>query len=101
MLRKPSFRKTLVFKRLRGLFEALLHRHGTRHGSTHHGVVAHADEAHHLHVGGHGGGARELGVAVHTAHGIGQTVGSRAGGHIVGMQGAAGAAAGSDGERCV
>ena len=39
-----------------------------------HGVVAHAQEAHHLHVGGDGGTAGELRVAVHPAHGVGHAV---------------------------
>src|SRR5699024_9892239 len=72
--------------------------HGAGHGGAHHGVVAHADQAHHLNVGRHGAGAGELSVAVHTAHGVGQAVAGRTGGHVVGVQGTAGAAAGSDGE---
>ena len=36
------------------------HRHG--HRGAHHGVVAHADEAHHLDVRRHGAGAGKLGV---------------------------------------
>ena len=78
--------------------QALVNRHGAGHGSADHGVVAHTHQAHHFHVGGYGGGAGKLGVAMHTAHGVGQAVRGGAGGHIVGMQGAAGAAAGSDGE---
>ena len=39
-----------------------------------------------------------MGVRVHTAHGIGHSVGSRTSRHIVGMEGTACAAAGSDGE---
>ena len=77
---------------------SLVNRHGAGHGSADHGVVAHTHQAHHFHVGGYGGGAGKLGVAMHTAHGVGQAVRGGAGGHIVGMQGAAGAAAGSDGE---
>ena len=77
------------------LIQALVHRHGAGHGRAHHGVVAHAHETHHLNVGGHGGGTGELGVAVHTAHGVGQAVGSGAGRHVVRVQGAAGAAAGA------
>ncbi len=49
-------------------------------------------------MGGHGGGAGELGVGVHPAHGVGHAIASGAGGHVVGMQGPAGAAAGGDGE---
>ena len=37
--------------------------------------------------------ARELGVAVHAAHGVGHAVAGGTGGHVVGVQGAAGAAA--------
>ena len=53
---------------------------------------------HHLNVGRHGGRTSELGITMHTAHGVGQTVGSGTGSHVVGMQGTARAAAGSDGE---
>ena len=49
-------------------------------------------------MGGHGGGAGELRVGVHTAHGVGHAVAGGAGGHVVRMQGAAGAAAGGHGE---
>ena len=45
-----------------------------------------------------GGGTGELGVGVHTAHGVGHTVGSGACGHVVRVQGAARAAAGGHGE---
>ena len=53
------------------------------------GVVAHAQEAHHLHMRGDGAGACELRVGVHTAHGVGHTIAGGAGGHVVGMQRAA------------
>ena len=49
-------------------------------------------------MGGHGGGAGKLRVGVHTAHGVGHAVAGGAGGHVVRMQGAAGAAAGGHGE---
>ena len=75
-----------------------LHSHGHSHGHTDHGVVAGAQESHHFHVSGNGGRTGELRVRVHTAHGIGHAVGGRAGSHVVGMQGTAGAAAGSHGE---
>ena len=45
-----------------------------------------------------GGGACELGVGVHAAHGVGHAVGSGTGSHIVGMEGTTRAAAGGDGE---
>ena len=45
-----------------------------------------------------GGGTGELGVGVHTAHGVGHAVGSGASSHVVGVQSTAGAAAGGHGE---
>ena len=44
------------------LGHGLLDGDGDGDGGADHGVVAHAQEAHHLHVRGHGGGAGELGV---------------------------------------
>ena len=79
-------------------FYSFFHRNSDSHGSAHHGVVAHAQEAHHLHVRGDGAGAGELRVAVHTAHGVGHAVGGGAGSHVVRVQRAAGAAAGGHGE---
>ena len=79
-------------------FYSFLHRHGDSDGSAHHGVVAHAQEAHHLHMCGDGAGAGELRVRVHTAHSVGHAVAGGAGGHVVGMQRAARAAAGGHGE---
>ena len=64
-------------------------------GHTDHGVVACAQEAHHLNVSGDGGGTCELSVTMHTAHGVGHAVGSGACSHVVGVQGTAGATAGS------
>src|SRR5699024_6922093 len=78
--------------------ESLSNSNSHGYGHTDHGVVAGAQEAHHLHVSGDGGGACELSVAVHTAHGVGHAVGSGAGSHVVRVQGTAGAAAGSHGE---
>ena len=52
---------------------------GASHGHADHGVVAGADQAHHLNVSRHAGRAGELSVAVHTAHGVGQAVRSGAG----------------------
>ena len=43
-------------------------------GHTDHRVVAGTDQTHHLDVSRDGGGASELGITVHTAHGVGQTV---------------------------
>src|SRR5699024_9672851 len=80
------------------LFGSLVNSHSAGNGSANHGVVAHAQQAHHFHVCGHRGRACELSVAVHTAHGVGQAIGSRASSHVVGVQGTAGAAAGSNGE---
>ena len=80
------------------LFQRLRHRDRAGNGSAYHGIVAHADQAHHFHVGGNRRRTRELGVAVHTAHGVGQTVRSGTSGHVVRMQGTASAAAGSNGE---
>ena len=67
-------------------------------GSAYHGVVAHADEAHHLDVSRHGGRTCKLGVTVHAAHGVGQAIGSRTSCHVIRMQGTACAAAGSNRE---
>ena len=50
------------------LLQGLFHGNGDRNSHTDHGVVACAQEAHHFHVGGDGGGTGELGIAVHTAH---------------------------------
>ena len=67
-------------------------------GHTDHRVVAGTDQTHHLDVSRDGGGASELGITVHTAHGVRQAVGSRARGHVVRVQRAARAAAGGHGE---
>ena len=64
------------------------------YGCTNHGVVAHAEEAHHFYVSRYGRRASELSIAVHTAHGIGHAVRSRAGSHVIRMERAACAAAG-------
>ena len=65
---------------------------------TDHRVVAGADQTHHLDVSRDGGRTSELSIAVHTAHGVGQAVGSGACCHVVRVQGTARAAAGSNGE---
>ena len=85
------------FRAFRLLF-VLSHSNGHSHSRTDHGIVAHAQEAHHLHVSGDGGGTGELGVGVHTAHGVGHAVGSGASSHVVGVQSTARAAAGGHGE---
>ena len=72
------------------LLVALLDGNSNCHGHANHGVVTCADQAHHLYVCGHGGGACELRVAVHTAEGIGHAVGGRACSHVIGMQGTSG-----------
>ena len=62
------------------------------------GLLPAADQAHHLDVSRDAGGAGELGVAMHTAHRVGQAIGGRAGRDVVRVQGTAGAAARSDRE---
>ena len=98
----PSFLREFpvsVFKRDEiPLLLSVLNSNGHGDGSANHGVVAHADQAHHLNVRRHGRGTGELSVAMHTAQGVGHAVGGGAGSHVVGMQGTARAAAGSDGE---
>ena len=78
--------------------QSFLNGNGASDGGTDHGVVAHADETHHVDVRRHGGRTGELGVGVHTAHGVGHAVRGRAGAHVVRVQGAASAATRSDGE---
>ena len=51
-----------------------------------HRVVAGADQTHHLDVSRDGGGASELGITVHTAHGVSQTIGSGACSDVVGVR---------------
>ena len=80
------------------LLQCFLNSNSHGNGSADHGIVAHAQEAHHFYVGRHGGGTGELGVGMHTTHGVGHAVGSGAGRHVVGMQGTARAAAGGHGE---
>ena len=60
------------------LLQGLLNSNSHGNGHTDHGVVTGAQEAHHLNMGRDGGRAGELSVTVHTAHGIGQAIGSRA-----------------------
>ena len=93
-LKRPCFCEKCTKK----LLLCFLYSHGHSHSRADHGVVAHADQAHHFHVSRNGGRTGELSVRVHTAHGVGHAVRGGAGGHVVGMQGTAGAAAGSHGE---
>ena len=69
------------------LLACLFDSNGNRNGHTNHGVVTCTDKSHHLNMGGHGGGACELSVAVHSSQGVGHAVGSRACCHVIGMQG--------------
>ena len=85
------------FRTFRLLF-AFSNSNGHSHSRTDHWVVAHAEESHHFHMGGHGAGASKLSVGVHPAHGVSHTVGGRAGCHIVRVQGAARTTAGGHGE---
>ena len=50
------------------LLQALRNSDGDGDGGADHRVVAHAQEAHHLHVRGHGGGTGKLGVGMHALH---------------------------------
>lgn len=49
----PAFSIHKVYLELASLCR-FLNEHGHSHGSANHGVVAHADKAHHLNVGGNG-----------------------------------------------
>jgi hypothetical protein len=62
------------------------HIDGASDGAANHGVVAHAEIAHHLNVCGNGRGTCKLGVGVHTAHGVGHAVRSGTCSHVVGMK---------------
>ena len=80
------------------VLHSLLDSDSDRDGSAYHRVVAHADKTHHLNVCGNGGGACELRIGVHTAHGVGHAVRGRTCSHVVGVAGTACSAAGSDRE---
>ena len=71
--------------RFKSAFQRFFHRHGDRNRCADHGVVAHAQEAHHLHMGRNRGGTGKLSVAVHPAHGVGHPVRGRTGSHVVGI----------------
>ena len=73
--------------------DGLLQPHGDSDGGADHGIVAHARGSPSFHVGRDRTGPGELGIRVHAAHGVGHAVGGGTGGHVVGMQGAAGSAA--------
>ena len=77
---------------------SFLYSYSYGYGHTNHRVVTSTDEAHHVNVCRYGGGTCELGIAVHTAHGVGHTIGSRASSHVVRMERTARAATGSNGE---
>ena len=98
---QPSFKisKEQITQPKPKLFcHCLLYSNSNSNGHTNHRVVAGTDEAHHIYMGRYGGGTSELGITMHTAEGIGHTIGSRAGSHVIRMQGTASAAAGSYGE---
>ena len=98
---QPSFKisKEQITQPKTKLFcHCLLYSNCNSNGHTNHRVVAGADEAHHVYMGRYGGGTSELCITMHTAEGIGHTIGSRAGSHVIWMQGTASAAAGSYGE---
>ena len=80
------------------LFHRFFHRNRNSYSRAYHGVVAHSDKSHHLDVCRDGGGACELCIGMHPAHGVRHTVGSGACSNIVGMQSSTRAAAGSDRE---
>ena len=75
------------------LFHSLFDCNSAGDGRADHRVVAHADKTHHFDVRRDGGRTCELGVGMHTTHGVGHAVAGGAGRHVVGMQGTACAAA--------
>ena len=66
---------------LRKLFAGFFNGDGDRDGHTNHRIISSSNQAHHFYVGGDGGGAGELGVGVHSTHGVGHAVGGGAGCH--------------------
>lgn len=80
------------------LLIGFFNRHRASYGSAYHRIVAHTDKSHHFNVSGNGGGAGKLSVAVHSAHGVGQTVGSGTRRNVVGVEGTSCTAARSYGE---
>ena len=80
------------------LRSCLLDGYSNCNSHTNHRVVARTDQTHHLNVSRNGGGTCELCVGVHTAKGIGHTVGSRTCCHVIRMQGTSCTTAGSNGE---
>ena len=91
-------RRQISLRSRKSLLRSFLNRYRDRNRHTNHGVVTRADETHHFDVSRDGGRACELSVAVHTTHGVGHAVGSRASRHVIGVQGSARAAARSNGE---
>ena len=72
--------------------------HSNVNRGTDHRVVTHTDQAHHFDVSRNAGRTGELGITMHTAHGIGHAVAGGTGSHVVRVQGTTGTAAGSDAE---
>ena len=84
---KDAQLSTLIFQLLL-LVQSQVNLHGNADGGTHHRVVADAEEAHHLNVGGNARRTGELSVAVHAAQRVGHTVAGGTCSHVVGVQGA-------------
>ena len=57
------------------MIESQINIHGASYGAAYHGVVADAEEAHHLYVSRYAGGTGKLRVGVHAAEGVGHAVG--------------------------
>ena len=68
------------------LRSCLLDGYSNCNSHTNHRVVTCADQTHHLNVSRNGGGTCELCIGVHTAKGIGHTIGSRTCCHVIWMQ---------------
>ena len=71
------------------MVECQIDIHGTCHRATHHGVIANAQESHHLYVGRYGAGSCKLSVGVHTSQRVCHAIAGRTGCHVVGMKSAA------------
>ena len=80
------------------LVEREVNLNSASYGATYHRVVTDTEEAHHFYVSGHGAGTCKLCVRVHTAQGVGHTVGSWTSSHVVGVERTARTAARGDGE---
>ena len=68
------------------LVEREVNLNSAGYGATYHGVVTDTEEAHHFYVSGHGRRTCKLCVRVHTAQGVGHTVGSGTSSHVVGVE---------------